>query len=648
VSRRFSTVLVANRGEIALRVMRTARAMGYRTVAAHSAADAEAPFARYADIAVEIGPAAVKDSYLSIERIVAAARKTGADAVHPGYGFLSENPAFAQACADAGLVFIGPDAAAVRAMGSKRNAKDIAQRAGAPLIPGYNGPDQSDERLLLEAERIGFPLMVKASAGGGGRGLRLVPGPDKLGAAIKTARSEAMVAFGDDELILEKALVEPRHVEIQVFGDRHGKVIHLGERDCSVQRRHQKVIEEAPSPFVTPELRTRMGKAAVAIASEIGYVGAGTMEFLVDADRNFYFLEMNTRLQVEHPVTELITGLDLVEWQLRIAAGEPLPLGQDQIRFAGHAIEVRLYAEDGYAGFLPRTGKILAWRPAEGPGLRADAGIAQGLDVTPYYDPMLAKVMAHGSDREQARRRLLRALEETALLGVVTNKDFLIQALSHEVFASGGATTAFIDTKLFPTRPKRPAPPPQMAALAALLFATRAGDGWRSTGAQARAVDMDWRGQRMAFRVKPRDAGYKVIHGERRAKLAIRQREADRLRYVCDGVTRSASYVFDAEGGLWLDGDGRCERFVVAAPAGLARGEAASDALLAPITGRVASVRTTPGESVRKGQVLATLEAMKMEHEIAAERDGKVKSVAVKLGDQIQARALLIALEPLG
>ncbi|HSS82544.1 MAG TPA: biotin carboxylase N-terminal domain-containing protein, partial [Reyranella sp.] len=418
----FSKILVANRGEIAWRVMRTARAMGYRTVAAYSDADKDAPHVCFADEAVRIGPPPVGESYLSIDRILEAAHKSGVDAIHPGYGFLSENEAFATACENAGLVFIGPPPAAIAAMGNKAAAKRRMIDAGVPCVPGYQGPDQSDANLAKEARKIGLPAMVKAAAGGGGRGMRLVERDADLLEAIRTARAEAESAFGSGELILEKAVVDARHVEIQVFADAHGNAIHLGERDCSVQRRHQKVIEEAPSPAVNADLRNRMGAAAVAAARTIGYRSAGTVEFLLGADGAFYFLEMNTRLQVEHPVTEAITGQDLVAWQLKVAAGEKLPLTQEQVRFSGHAIEVRLYAEDAYAGFLPQTGRIDVWRPATGPGIRVDHGMKDGLAISPFYDPMIAKVIAHGANREEARTRLVQALRDTVVLGPITNR----------------------------------------------------------------------------------------------------------------------------------------------------------------------------------------------------------------------------------
>ncbi|MBL8490920.1 MAG: ATP-grasp domain-containing protein, partial [Rhodocyclaceae bacterium] len=451
----YRKILVANRGEIVARVARTARRMGYATVAVHSEADAGAPFVAACDEAVGIGGLSPADSYLRIEAIVDACRRSGADAVHPGYGFLSENAAFARVCAEAGLVFIGPPAEAIEAMGDKAAARRRMASAGVPCIPGYDGMDQDDARLTAEAGRIGFPLMVKAAAGGGGRGMRRVRGPSELPAALASARSEAVSAFGDGHLILERLLLGARHVEVQVFADARGQVVHLFERDCSVQRRHQKVIEEAPSPAVDPALRERMGRAACAAAAAVGYVGAGTVEFLLDADGGFHFMEMNTRLQVEHPVTESITGLDLVEWQLRIAAGEPLPLDQASLEPSGHALEVRLYAEDPERGFLPQAGRLLRWRPPS--SARCDHALADGVLVTPHYDPMLAKLVAHGRDRQEARRRLIAALRETTALGITTNKAFLLGCLEHPEFAAGRATTDFVAAHFADATPIAPA-----------------------------------------------------------------------------------------------------------------------------------------------------------------------------------------------
>ena len=441
----FSKILIANRAEIACRIMQTSKDMGIATVAVYSDADADAPHRKMADEAAHIGPSPAVESYLDSNKIIAAAVRTGADAIHPGYGFLSENADFAAACASAGITFIGPSPEVIAQMGNKAEAKRIMARAGVPCIPGYEGEDQADEAFIFEAAKIGFPIMVKAAAGGGGRGMRLVAKPEKLQKALASARSEAERAFGSGELILEKAIVAPRHIEIQVFADTHGNVVHMGERDCSIQRRHQKVIEEAPSPAVSADLRAEMGTTSTTATKDIGYVGAGTFEYLLDSDGKYYFLEMNTRLQVEHPVTECITGLDLVEWQLRVAAGEPLPLDQSQITFSGHAIEARLYAEDPYKGFLPKPGTLSKWTAAEGVGMRTDHGLIDGFEVTPYYDAMIAKIIGYGTDRKAAQENILAALDHTVAEGLTTNRQFLMSCLSHAAFTDGEATTAFID-----------------------------------------------------------------------------------------------------------------------------------------------------------------------------------------------------------
>ncbi|HSW23413.1 MAG TPA: acetyl-CoA carboxylase biotin carboxylase subunit, partial [Burkholderiaceae bacterium] len=438
----FTKILIANRGEIALRVMRSARDAGYRTVAVYSSADAGSLHVREADQAVYIGEPAPAKSYLNIAAIIDAARRTGADAVHPGYGFLAENADFARACRDARLVFIGPSPEAIDAMGHKAAAKRLMAAAGVPCVPGYDGDDQSPERLGAEAGRVGYPVMIKAVAGGGGRGMRLVASAAEFAQALASARSEALHAFGDAAVIVERAIVEPRHIEIQVFADRHGHAIHLGERDCSVQRRHQKLIEEAPSPAVSAELRERMGAAAVAAARAIRYEGAGTLEFLLDRDGQFYFMEMNTRLQVEHPVTEAITGLDLVALQLQVAAGEPLSLQQHQVRREGHAIEVRLCAEDAEQAFMPQSGTLGLWQPP--PRLRVEHALHSGAEIPPHYDSMIAKIVSHGATRDEARRKLIAGLADTVALGVKTNQALLARCLAHPVFAAGGATTAFI------------------------------------------------------------------------------------------------------------------------------------------------------------------------------------------------------------
>ncbi|MFN4014014.1 MAG: acetyl/propionyl/methylcrotonyl-CoA carboxylase subunit alpha [Reyranella sp.] len=614
----FSKVLVANRGEIAWRVMRTARAMGYRTVAVYSDADREAPHVAFADEAVRIGPPPVGESYLSIERILEAAHASGSDAIHPGYGFLSENEAFATACEKAGFIFIGPPAAAIAAMGNKAAAKRRMIEAGVPCVPGYQGADQSDANLEAEARRIGLPVMVKAAAGGGGRGMRLVEHDGDLLEAIRTARTEAESAFGSGELILEKAVVDARHVEIQVFADAHGNVVHLGERDCSVQRRHQKVIEEAPSPAVDATLRSRMGAAAVAAARTIGYRGAGTVEFLLGADGAFYFLEMNTRLQVEHPVTEAITGLDLVEWQLRVARGEHLPLRQEQVTFSGHAIEVRLYAEDAYAGFLPQTGRIDVWRPASGLGVRIDHGMKDGLAISPYYDPMIAKVIAHGATREEARVRLIRALAETVVLGPTTNRHFLIRLLEHPDFAAGEATTSFLAKHRFPVPEIGEA---HWAAAANLL--------WQASAQKYPPSMRGWRNS------NPEPTPIRLATGGTEHLMQVRQAEAPDVPFHIDGDD------------IVLDIDGLTVRFTDRTYAPPETAAAGSDGKLrAPMDGRIVAIKVAAGDEVVRGQTLIVLEAMKIQHQLKAALNAKVEAISVHEGQQVSNRTVLVTMEP--
>jgi geranyl-CoA carboxylase alpha subunit len=655
----FSKILIANRGEIACRIIRTARALGYRTVAVYSDADIDALHGRQADEAVRIGPPPVQDSYLNIDALLAAAKLAGADAVHPGYGFLSENAAFAEACARAGLVFIGPPAAAIAAMGNKARAKALMEAAGVPCVPGYQGPDQSDERFVMEGRRIGFPLMVKAAAGGGGRGMRLVASANDLANALARARSEAASAFGSDELILEHAVPDARHIEIQVFADRHGNIIHLGERDCSIQRRHQKVIEETPSPAVSTELRAKMGEAAVAAARAIGYVGAGTVEFLLDQSGKFYFLEMNTRLQVEHPLTEAVTGVDLVAWQLRVAAGERLPLDQHDVRFSGHAIEARLYAEDPYKNFLPQTGTLIDWRPASGAGVRIDHGLAPGQSVSPFYDPMLAKVIAHGATREEARRRLLVALEGTVVLGLTTNRSFLIAMLRHPAFAAGEASTTFIQ-RYFPVGSdamRRPQADLRTLAIAAVLLfedrrrsaasASRATMNWSSTGIAVWPLRLTLSDIHHSASIKAVGPdGYSVLLGKEEVEVAIVERGERWLRFSAFGLQQTARFALQDEM-LHLDLDGTSvavrETALDAAASGRRDG---SSRLVAPMNGAIISVLVQPGDRVGKGQRIIVLEAMKMQHEISAERDGTVDKILVKPGDQVATRQLLVELEP--
>jgi geranyl-CoA carboxylase alpha subunit len=653
----FRTILVANRAEIACRVIRTAKAMGYRTAAIHSEADADALHVRLADVAACIGPPEARASYLNAETIIAAARRLGAEAVHPGYGFLSENADFARACIEAGLVFIGPTAEAIAAMGNKAEAKRRMAEADVPCLPGYQGSDQSERRLIEEAERIGLPVMVKAAAGGGGRGLRLASTTAELAGLIARARAEADSAFGSDELILEKAIAQARHVEIQVLGDAHGNVIHLGERDCSVQRRHQKVIEEAPSPAVSPELRGRMGAAAVAAASVIGYTNAGTVEFLLAGDGAFYFLEMNTRLQVEHPVTEMITGLDLVELQIRIAQGEPLTVRQEDVTFDGHAIEARLYAEAPHKRFLPQSGPIVGWRPPAGAGIRVDHGLRESQDVSPHYDPLLAKVIAHGRNRDEARRRLIQALEETAALGPATNRGFLIDCLGHAGFARGAATTQFIPTHF--ARIEQPRADAGVLALAAVLWfeasARRYGHDpartWSSSGAIPWPV-------RLEAGDAPADLTISAL-GPRRYRIARAAAVSEIemaggsdggvARFRLDGEERRAAFAFAGETlHLMVGGLDLAVRETLYAPRSPAAAESAEAEVRAPMNGKVVAVLVAEGQAIERGQRLVVVEAMKMQHEMTAGASGTVVRLAVKPGDQVATRQLLLELKPAG
>ncbi|KJZ53523.1 acetyl-CoA carboxylase biotin carboxylase subunit [Pseudomonas marginalis] len=618
-------ILIANRGEIACRIQHTAQALGYRTVAVYSEADAQALHVQMADEAVYIGPAPVQQSYLNIEAILNAATLTGADAIHPGYGFLSENPDFARACQHANLTFIGPSVAAIELMGSKRLSKLAMLDAGVPCIAGYQGSAQDDVTLQQEAERIGYPLMIKASAGGGGRGMRLVHHAKDLLNNLQTARSEAKNAFGSDELILEHALIDPRHVEIQLFGDSHGHLIYLGERDCSIQRRHQKVIEEAPCPIMTPELRLAMGEAALKAGRAVNYVGAGTVEFLLDRHGRFYFLEMNTRLQVEHPVTELITGLDLVDWQLQIAAGQPLPLTQAEVTLSGHAMEVRLYAEDPAQGFLPQTGDVLRWEPAA--GVRIDHGVVEGQRISPFYDPMLGKIIAHGATREEARRKLLRAVEDTLLLGVATNQRLLADLLKHPEFIAGDFSTGFI-AQHFSEIPPQPLSKEHLSLAAALFYAHSAHPhppalaGWRNTARTLCTYRLEVNGE---------------IHDVSAEPLPL----TTDGRYaigVFNGIRRRMAYHLDGNR-LWLPGLTVIDRTQQVASR---QADASSGTVKAPMDGAIVDVRVSAGDSVTKGQLLLVLEAMKMEHPLTAGIDGVIKGVQVIAGDQVRNRQVLL------
>jgi geranyl-CoA carboxylase alpha subunit len=657
--RPFKNILIANRGEIAVRIMRTAKALGYRTIAVYSEADAEAPHVAIADDAVQIGPAPVAQSYLDIERILEAAALSGAEAIHPGYGFLSENAAFARACADAGLVFIGPPVDAIDLMGNKAAAKRRMIAAGVPCVPGYEGEDQSDGRLQAEADEIGFPVMVKAAAGGGGRGMRLVREPGQLTDALATARSEALNAFGSDELILEKAVERPRHVEIQVFSDAHGNTVHLGERDCSVQRRHQKVIEEAPCPVMTPELRTRMGAAAVEAARDIDYLGAGTVEFLLDDGGDFYFLEMNTRLQVEHPVTEMITGLDLVALQIQVAEGRPLGLTQEDVCFTGHAIEARLYAEDEAQDFLPCTGRIERWVPPQGDGVRVDSGIRSGLEVTPYYDPMIAKIVAWGDTREIARHRLMQALNDTAIFGLTTNRRFLADMLGRDAFAAGAATTAFIGEEFDAGADMETNPALSAAIGAVLMFRCERESALEQSLGIPQGL-LDWSSGAsittryvfgsldLVLRPFGRDR-YEIRWGEEDCleveALAFDHETGEALLQV-DGLRHRVQFFSSGRGQLELSLEGQISKFqnaIAFADAGEAAG--GGENVLAPMHGQLVELFVNVGDRVEPGQRIAVLEAMKMQHGILAEINGTIRAVHCVPGSQSSAGELLIEIE---
>ncbi|MDG2307823.1 MAG: acetyl-CoA carboxylase biotin carboxylase subunit [Candidatus Binatia bacterium] len=658
----FSTLLVANRGEIALRIMRTAHAQGLRTVAVYSDADADAPHVKYADDAVHIGPSPVGESYLVAEKILNAAKASGAEAIHPGYGFLSENAAFARAVEAAGLTFVGPPANAIDVMGDKARAKRAMIEAGVPCVPGYQGEDQSDERLIVEADGIGFPVMVKAAAGGGGRGMRLVPSADRLGSALKRARSEAERAFGSGELILEKAIVRPRHVEVQVFADGHGNTIHLGERDCSVQRRHQKVIEEAPCPVMTPALRDAMGSAATHAARAVDYRGAGTVEFLLDEGGGFYFLEMNTRLQVEHPVTEMVTGLDLVAMQLQVARGAALDVTQEEVRLDGHAIEVRFYTEDPEASFLPSTGPILLWHPPGGDGIRVDGGIKTGGEVSPFYDAMVAKIVAHGATREDARRRLIRALERTSLFGPKTNRDFLIDALGQPAFAAGDATTAFIEETYGKSGFESGEIPASAHAAAAAIQRNLARERaraealaispelleWSSAGVLESVVQYEIGENRVTIPVESyADGAYDVRVADSAFRIAITTLRSETAHVIIDGRGVDAIFHEDRQRTLHVSFGPRSYVFTdLSAATSTGEDTAASGRVVAPMHGRLLQILVSEGQAVKKGDRLAILEAMKMQHEILAEVDGSVTTISAKAETQIGAGDLLLEIEP--
>ncbi len=644
----FHKILIANRGEIALRVMRSAHALGYRTVAVYSTADAQAAHVLAAHEAVCIGEPLPAQSYLNIAAILAAARLTGADAVHPGYGFLAENEDFAQACRDAGLVFIGPSPQAIRAMGDKAGAKSLMLAAGVPCIPGYQGEDQSADNLAAQAAQIGYPVMIKATAGGGGRGMRLVRQAAEFADLLRSAQSEALNAFGDATVILERAIEEPRHIEIQIFADRHGHAVHLGERDCSVQRRHQKVIEEAPSPAVDAALRERMGATAVAAVQAIAYEGAGTLEFLLDREGHFFFMEMNTRLQVEHPVTEAITGLDLVAWQLRVAAGEALPLAQADIRFAGHAIEVRLCAEDVPAGFMPQSGSMAQWQVPQ--GVRVEHALSAGAVIPPYYDSMVAKIIAHGQSRDQALRQLQSALHDLVALGVKTNQSFLRRSLAHPVFAAGQVTTAFIAQNEAALLNEN-TDPQALAVAAWLLHQNAAQQPQREAARLAHALpvglQLSVNGESLRATVTQTGPDQFTVHvGEQTHALVSVAQTEHSARVIVDQVMQQVPWVRDGHS-LSLHFAGHPYQVLdLTRAVGAKPGQQGGDGKVrASMNGRVVAVLVAVGERVQAQQALVTLEAMKMEHVHAAPRAGTVIAVHVATGDQVPASHVVVEIQ---
>jgi len=659
----FTKILIANRGEIACRVIATCQRLGIATVAVYSDADRNARHVRLADEAIAIGPAPARESYLRGDAILAAARRTGAQAIHPGYGFLSENAGFAQACAEAGIVFIGPSAAAIRAMGDKSAAKALMQQAGVPLTPGYHGDEQIPEFLRKQADSIGYPVLIKASAGGGGKGMRRVDDSATFTEALASCQREAQSAFGNAHVLVEKYVERPRHIEIQVFGDSHGNVVYLFERDCSVQRRHQKVLEEAPAPGMTPERRAAMGKAAVDAARAVNYVGAGTVEFIAGPDGDFYFMEMNTRLQVEHPVTECITGTDLVEWQLRVASGEPLPLQQDQLQIRGHALEARLYAEDADRGFLPSTGTLRHLRlPANTAHVRVDAGVEQGDAITPFYDPMIAKLIVWDVDRDAALRRMQQALAECEVVGVTTNAAFLRRLVMTDSFTQAKLDTALIEREQAALAPNDGDSDPALLALAAIGgVATseaarrdardphspwQAQDGWRLGAAAARALTLEHRGAQRSVTVQGAGAGEQwTVHMDGNALAGSGGLDGDALRVQIGEQLHRATVIRDGNE-LYLFGSEGVQRFTLHDPVSEAdQSVADAGSLVAPMPGRIVATLVSPGTAVKRGAPLLVLEAMKMEHTLQAPADGTVQGYRVKAGDQVGDGAVLVDFE---
>ncbi|MVA42051.1 acetyl/propionyl/methylcrotonyl-CoA carboxylase subunit alpha [Agrobacterium vitis] len=659
----FQKILIANRGEIACRIIRTARRMGIATVAVYSQADAGARHVRLADEAILIGPAPARESYLVAENILAAARRTGAEAIHPGYGFLSENEEFAEACAASGIAFIGPPAAAIRAMGSKSAAKELMGKAGVPLVPGYHGTDNDPARLRQEADHIGYPVLIKASAGGGGKGMRRVDRADDFADALASCQREARNAFGDDHVLIEKYILKPRHIEIQVFADSSGNCIHLYERDCSVQRRHQKVLEEAPAPGMTAERRAAMGAAAVTAAKAVGYVGAGTVEFIVNSDGSFYFMEMNTRLQVEHPVTEMVTGLDLVEWQLRVAAGHPLPLRQEDVPLMGHAIEARIYAEDADAGFLPSIGTLQhLGLPQQNAHVRIDSAVDAGDAISPHYDPMIAKLIVYGANRKEALNRMSEALGAIQIVGLTANIGFLHRLIKTPSFAEADLDTGLIEReqeRLFALSPV-PAGVWYLAALEELLRDVPAKpaspwaltDGWRLTGRAERRIALCCKGETVTVTAVFSGEGWSLALSGTDEPSTFAQGRASQNGPATALDVRIGERRYDAA--IMIDGNHRHvfytgQTFVVERLPDLQRAtdtNSGGGGLRAPMPGAIIALLAEPGASLKTGEPLLVMEAMKMEHTIVAPSDGTLASFHFAVGDQVVAGAELVDFQP--
>ena len=656
----FQNLLIANRGEIACRIIRTARRMGLRSIAVFSDADETAQHVQMADEAIHIGAAPARESYLNIAAIIAAAKRAGADAIHPGYGFLSENPAFAEACAEAGIIFVGPSAAAMRAMGSKGSAKALMEKAGVPLLPGYHGAEQDSDFLAAEAQRIGFPLVIKAVAGGGGRGMRVVRAASDFAEALHAARQEGASAFGDDHVLIERYLERPRHIEVQVFGDSHGNAVHLFERDCSAQRRHQKVIEEAPAPGISTGMRDAMGAAAVAAAKAVQYQGAGTVEFIAQ-DGGFYFLEMNTRLQVEHPVTEAITGFDLVEWQLRVAAGEVLPVRQEDIRAQGHAMELRLYAEDPARDFAPSIGTLQIFRLSD-QGLRVDSGFVADDRISIHYDAMVAKMIAHAPTRTEAIARLRAGLVHSDIVGVAHNLDMLDRILAHPDFAAGGIDTGFIGRNAETLLTPKLQPSAQVLALAALGVLTleaeaareqaagsadphspwHATDHWWVNTRPSRVFDFHLDDEVHAITLTPAADAWRITAGDAEITARHAKLEDGRIHALLDGMRLSA-FIHRAGEAISLRHAGQSWRFRLPDPIARAgEEEGGDDRLLAPLPGQVTQLSASEGQEVARGDVLVVLEAMKTVFRLTAPRAGRIETISCRVGETVREGQILI------